>query len=133
VNAERPSFSCLALSGGDLSCLDVFRMRIPADLIVLSACDTGLGRYYEAEGLLGWTRAFLFAGTPRVIVSLWKVDDAATAALMKRFYESWNPKDPAKRKRPSQALLEAQRFVASQPAWSDPFFWAAWQLWGLPD
>ena len=87
VDPERPALSSLALtaSGNDdgfLTSLDVFRMKIPADLVVLSACETGKGKIIEGEGIVGLTRAFMFAGAPRVICSLWKVDDEATKALM---------------------------------------------------
>jgi CHAT domain-containing protein len=60
---------------------------------VLSACETGRGKVVGGEGIVGFTRAFLFAGSSRVLVSLWKVDDEATAALMTKYYELWNPKD----------------------------------------
>jgi len=119
--------SALALTGEPLRCMDIYRMRIPADLVVLSACETGKGKVYKAEGVIGWTRAFLFAGAPRVIVSLWKVDDQATRALMEKFYALWkDSKMPA-----ATALKQAQAHVASQPQWKHPYFWAAWQLWGL--
>jgi CHAT domain-containing protein len=69
----------------------------------------------------------MFAGAPRVLVSLWKVDDAATRALMERFYELWKDgKVPA-----AAALRQAQAYVAKQEKWKHPYFWAAWQLWGL--
>jgi len=132
IDEERPILSALALSpsaedSGFLRCLDIFRMKIPADLVVLSACETGKGKIYKAEGVIGWTRAFLFAGAPRVIVSLWKVDDAATRALMEKFYALWkDSKMPA-----AEALKKAQVFVRSQERWKHPYFWAAWQLWGL--
>jgi len=127
IDPERPALSQLALTGEPLRCLDIYRMKIPADLVVLSACETGKGRIYKAEGVIGWTRAFLFAGAPRVIVSLWKVDDAATRALMEKFYALWkNGKMPA-----ATALKKAQVFVRSQERWKHPYFWAAWQLWGL--
>lgn len=133
VDPEQPMRSSLALtpSGDDdgfLTVLDVFRMKVPADLVALSACETGKGRVYRAEGIVGLTRAFMFAGAPRVLVSSWKVDDAATMALMARFYAGWSAGLSAAR-----ALHEAQRLVAAQEAWHHPKFWAAWSLWGLPD
>ncbi len=133
VDPDQPLLSSLALTpGGDddgfLTALDVFRMKVPADLAVLSACETGKGRFYRAEGIVGLTRAFMFAGAPRVLVSLWKVDDAATLALMTRFYAGWNAGLS-----PARALREAQQLVAAQEAWSHPRFWAAWSLWGLPE
>jgi len=126
--------SSLALTADDradglVTTLDVFRMTIPADLVVLSACETGRGRLFKAEGVVGFTRAFMFAGAPRVIVSLWKVDDDATRALMVKFYELWK----TGRKSTSSALTEAQEYMRSQPKWAHPYYWAAWQLWGLPD
>ncbi|MFI5402073.1 MAG: tetratricopeptide repeat protein [Planctomycetota bacterium] len=128
-DAEQPQLSSLALSGGDfLTVLDVFRAKVPADLVVLSACETAKGKVYRAEGVVGFVRAFMFAGAPRVIVSLWKVDDEATKALMTRFYELWKGGKAC-----ATALREAQRFVAAQEKWKDPKFWAAWQLWGLPE
>jgi CHAT domain-containing protein len=73
----------------------------------------------------------MFAGSPRVLCSLWKVDDEATRALMTKFYELWNPREgdglPA-----AEALRRAQEFVRSQEKWRHPYFWAAWVLWGLP-
>src|SRR5205823_7032225 len=94
VDAERPTLSSLALTqagddDGFLTALEVFQMKVPADLVVLSACETGRGKVYHAEGIVGLTRAFMFAGAPRVVVSLWKVDDDATAALMTKFYEEF--------------------------------------------
>ena len=105
---------------------------IPLTLVVLSACDTARGKVYLAEGVVGFTRAFMFAGSPRVIVSLWKVDDEATRVLMVKFYDLWNPKGRAGLGA-AAALRKAQVHVASQKKWKHPFFWAAWQLWGLPD
>jgi CHAT domain-containing protein len=129
IDPERPALSSLAFTGGFLKCLDVYRMKIPADLVVLSACETAKGKIYKAEGVIGFTRAFLFAGAPRVIVSLWKVDDEATRALMVKFYELWKPGKMAT----ATALKEAQAYVASHEKWKHPYFWAAWQLWGLPN
>ena len=121
-------------------------MRIPADLAVLSACETGKGKVVRGEGILGLTRAFMFAGAPRVICSLWKVDDAATQALMIKFYELWNGEaalseagkaksNGSERKGPgaADALKQAQEYIRSQKKWEHPYYWAAWVLWGLPE
>ncbi|MCC7137531.1 MAG: CHAT domain-containing protein, partial [Planctomycetes bacterium] len=78
------------------------------------------------------TRAFMFAGSPRVLCSLWKVDDAATASLMQKFYELWNPKTGSNGMGTAEALRAAQEHVRSQAKWKHPYYWAAWVLWGLP-
>ncbi len=137
IRTDQPQLSSLALTpsakdDGFLTVLEVFRMKIAADLVVLSACETGKGRVYRAEGIVGFTRAFMMAGAPRVIVSLWKVDDAATKALMVKFYEVWKLGKVAT----ATALKKAQEFVRDHPdhpKWKHPFYWAAWQLWGLPN
>ena len=132
----RPALSSLALApdaedDGFLTALEVLRMDLPCDLVVLSACETGRGKVVRGEGILGLTRAFMFAGAPRVICSLWKVDDEATRALMTRFYARWNPKDGSNRLGAAAALEAAQEFVRSQERWKHPHYWAAWVLWGL--
>ena len=84
---------------------------------------------FRAEGVVGFTRAFMLAGAPRVIVSLWKVDDEATRVLMVKFYELWKAgKVPT-----ATALRKAQEHVRSHEKWKHPYYWAAWQLWGLGD
>ena len=104
-------------------------MHLPADLVVLSGCNTGRGRFVKGEGLVGLMRAFMCAGAPRVTVSLWKVDDEATQALMTRFHQLWHDEG-----RPTAlALRQAQREIASVPKWGHPRYWAAWVLWGLVD
>ena len=87
----------------------------------------------RGEGLLGLTRSVFYAGAPRVICSLWRVDDDATRALMTKFYELWNPKDGTSGLTASEALRQAQAFVRKQEKWKHPKYWAAWVLWGLPD
>ena len=104
---------------------------IPADLVVLSACETGKGKIYRTEGIVGLTRAFMFAGSPRVLCSLWQVDDEATRALMVKFYELWNPKK-GEGIGAAAALKQAQAHVRAQKQWAHPYYWAAWVLWGLP-
>ncbi len=133
MDPDHPTLSALALTtegedDGFLTALDVFRLRIPADLVVLSACDSGVGKIVNAEGVLGLMRAFLFAGAPRVIVSLGRVDDAATVVLMEEFYRQWQAGKPA-----VTALRMAQATVRSHPGWEHPHYWASWVLWGLPD
>jgi hypothetical protein len=138
IDDRRPALSALALTpagadDGFLTVADVMSLRVPADLVVLSACESARGPDLEGEGVFGLTSAFLVAGASRIICSLWKVDDEATRALMLRFYELWNPRDGAPGLPASRALRLAQEFVRSQPRWEHPHFWAAWQLWGLPD
>ncbi len=118
---------------GFLTALEVLRMKVPADVAVLSACVTGKGRYFKLEGLVGLGRSFMIAGVPRVIGSLWNVSDDATLALMRRFHELWNPKDPKiKPLSAAEALSKAQAFVRSKPKWKHEYYWAGWVLWGVP-
>jgi CHAT domain-containing protein len=136
LDTEMPLLTGLVLSHREVLSLDhVYRLRVPADLVVLSACETGKGKLLRGEGVMGLVRAFFFAGAPRVICSLWKVDDEATRALMVEFYELWNP--PSEADRPAlpaaMALKQAQEFVGSHEKWKHPYYWAAWVLWGLPD
>lgn len=72
---------------------DIFNLNLQAELVVLSACKTGLGEEVKGEGLVGLTRGFMYAGSPRVVVSLWSVDDQATSELMKVFYKNMLQKD----------------------------------------
>ncbi len=143
-DAVHPWRGALALTRSDddaddgyLTALELLRMRVPAQLAVLSACVTGKGRAALTGGLSGLPRAFLIAGVPRVVVSLWNVDDEATLALMKQFHALWNPKDPnVPRLSAAEALRRAQAFVrtnAKHPKWAHPYYWAAWVLWGVPD
>jgi CHAT domain-containing protein/Tfp pilus assembly protein PilF len=130
LDTERPELSALVLSqfdrqgrpvDGFLRVNDIYNSRLAADLVVLSACQTGLGKEVRGEGLMGLTRAFMYAGVPRVIVSLWSVDDRATAELMAAFYRSLL----RDHKRPSEALLAAQQEVRKHKEWQSPYYWAA--------
>ncbi len=136
VNPDAADLCALALTpGGDddgfLTAQELMQMRVPTDLAVLSACETGRGQVVSGEGLLGLARSFIHAGAPRIVCSLWKVDDEATKAFMVKFYELWNPKEgdgiP-----PAEALRKAQAHVRAQPKWKAPYYWGAWVLWGLP-
>ena len=108
--------------------LDDPRLTLSADLVVLSACQTGLGNLKEAEGTVGLQRAFLARGARSVLVSLWNVDDRATRLLMERFYSHWL--DRAHPVSKSEALRLAQRDLQRMPAYSHPRYWAAFQLVG---
>lgn len=136
LNEKHPESSGLVLSLYDergqyhpeafLRLSDIYGMSLPADLIVLSACRTGLGKAIRGEGLIGLTRGFMHAGTSRVVASLWKVDDEATAELMKIFYHKML-KDGMS---PAAALRVAQLSLAKEERWSHPYFWAGFVLQG---
>ena len=135
VDPLHPALSSLALTAdaqddGFLTVLDVFRTSIPADLVFLSACETGRGRIVRGEGIVGLVRAFMYAGAPRVVASLWAVDDDATRVLVTAFYEAWKSGSS-----PAAALRKAQTVVrdSRDHDWRHPAYWAAWVLWGLPD
>jgi len=106
---------------------DIYNLNLPADLVVLSACETAIGPEFKSEGLTGLTRGFMYAGAARVVASLWKVDDAATAELMKRFYTYMlDQKLPA-----AEALRRAQLDISTlKEEWRPSFYWAGFVLQG---
>jgi CHAT domain-containing protein/Tfp pilus assembly protein PilF len=105
---------------------DIYDLKLDADLVVLSACQTALGKDVRGEGLIGLTRGFMYAGSKQVLASLWKVDDAATAEFMKRFYRGI-----IKDKLPViTALKRAQTEMKAIPRFKAPFYWAAFSLQG---
>ncbi|MGA2739009.1 MAG: CHAT domain-containing tetratricopeptide repeat protein [Bryobacteraceae bacterium] len=112
---------------GFLRLYEIFNLGLHADLVVLSACRSGLGRYVRGEGVLGLTRAFMYAGAPRIVVAQWNVDDEATAELMRHFYKfQFGPS----RMRPAAALRAAQVAMWEQPHWRSPYFWGAFVFHG---
>lgn len=134
-DSEHPELSGLVLSlvnehgeaqNGFLDLEDIYNLNLPAELVVLSACETGLGKEINGEGLVGLTRGFMHAGAKRVVASLWKTDDAASAALMAEFYTAME-KDQMP---PAAALRQAQIEMLKQPRWADPYYWAGFQLQG---
>ncbi len=138
VNGEYPELSGIALSmvdergqpvDGFFRLNHIYNLKLNADLVVLSACQTALGAQVRGEGLVGLSRGLMYAGAARVVASLWKVDDQATAELMRVFYEAHL--GPAKLA-PAAALRHAQNWMRRQPRWADPYFWAAWILHGDP-
>ena len=112
---------------GSLLAPEFFSLKLPAtELAVLSACQTGLGKEVSGEGLIGLTRGLMYAGAPRVVVSLWSVSDQATAELMKAFYQGVL----TRKQRPAAALRAAQLTLWKQKQWQSPYYWAAFTLQG---
>ncbi|MGH9768037.1 MAG: CHAT domain-containing tetratricopeptide repeat protein [Blastocatellia bacterium] len=135
LNSEYPELSGLVLSlvdengaaqDGFLRMNEIYNLRLPVDVVVLSACQTALGKEIRGEGLVGLTRGFMYAGAERVVASLWQVDDLATAELMKRFYRGML-KDGM---RPAAALRAAQLEMMRQNRWTSPYFWAGFTMQG---
>jgi CHAT domain-containing protein len=145
LNSRHPELSGLVLSlvdsqgnpkkDGFLLAHEIRNLDLRAQLVVLSACQTGLGSEVRGEGLVGLTHSFMSAGTPRIVVSLWNVNDQATAELMTRFYRGMIEKGLP----PSSALRCAQLSIREQPEWRSPFYWAPfifigeWQIGTRPD
>ncbi len=138
VDYEDPELSGLVFSlverngqpqEGFLRLHAIYKLKLSANLVVLSACNTGLGKEIKGEGLIGLTRGFMYAGAGGVAASLWKVDDDATAALMTRFYEGMFRKGLT----PSAAMREAQIWMWQQQRWQAPYFWAAFIIQGRYD
>jgi CHAT domain-containing protein len=135
LNGARPELSGIVFSlvdprgrevPGYLSTADAFNMTLPVDLVVLSGCQTALGRDVRGEGLVGLVRGLMYAGARAVVASLWKVDDAATAEFMRRFYSAMLRDGLA----PASALRRTQVEMSRSSLWSDPVYWAAFVLQG---
>lgn len=97
------------------------------DLVVLSACESGIGKRFNGDEVVGVARAFFYAGSPAVVATLWRVEDTATELLMEKFYKRLRRGDS-----PAEALRSAQRWVSRQRGWQHPFYWAAFTLSGDP-
>ena len=135
LNAERPQFTGVVLSlvgnregaDGFLRADEVYNLRLGSPLVMLSACESGLGREKRGEGVMGLTRAFMYAGAPAVGVTLWSVSDRATVDLMASFYRSFlGPQANA----PSASLNDARRALLARRETSAPYFWAPFVLVG---
>jgi CHAT domain-containing protein/Tfp pilus assembly protein PilF len=112
---------------GFLQLHDIYNLRLPVDLVVLSACRTGIGKQVRGEGLIGLTQGFMYAGAGGVVASLWKVDDEATAALMERFYSHL-----IKERMSAAAALKAAKvdIMRQREQWRTPYYWAGFVLQG---
>jgi CHAT domain-containing protein len=135
INNHHPDLSGIVLSlvdekgrpqNGFLRLYDIYNLKLNADLVVLSACQTALGKDVKGEGLMGLTRGFMYAGAPRVVASYWRIDDRATADIMKRFYSAML-KDGL---RPAAALRAAQVSMLQDKRWQSPHYWAAFTVQG---
>lgn len=135
LNPVQPELSGLVLSlfndqgkeqSGYLTANHIYNLRLNADLVVLSACQTGLGKQVKGEGILGLTRAFMFAGTKRIIFSLWNVNDKSTTDLMTKFYNAIKNDGLT----PAAALRKAQIDMWKDKKWHAPYYWAAFQIQG---
>ena len=111
---------------GFLRTHDIYNLDLPAEMVVLSACQTALGKDVTGEGLDGLTRAFSYAGARRLVVSLWAVNDKATATLMQRFYTEMLRNN----KTPAAALRAAQIEMLRTRQWQSPYYWAAFVMEG---
>lgn len=135
INGQHPELSGIILSmlnehrgreNGFLQLHDIYKLDLSADLIVLSACRTGLGEEIRGEGLVGLTQGFLHVGAKSVVASLWQVDDRATAELMRNFYRGMFDEGLP----PAAALREAKKALWREPRWRAPYYWAAFVLQG---
>ncbi len=134
ANWDYPGQSFIALSNkkspkkldNNLTQSEISKWDLSAELVVLSACDTALGKHIEGEGPLGLSRAFIEAGAKRVIASLWPIDDEASAELMKNFYHNLYKKNQT----PIDALANAQRTLKTNGKWSHPYYWSGFNFIG---
>jgi CHAT domain-containing protein len=135
IDSQHPELSGILLSfvnagggqeNGFLQLHDIYNLRLSADLVVLSSCSTALGKEMRGEGVVGLTRGFMYAGADGVVATLWKVDDKASAELMKHFYGAMLRDGLA----PAAALKAAKEKLWRQGRWRSPFYWAAFVLQG---
>ena len=127
LDGELPSYSKLLLAKGDLHAYEIYRRKLPRTrLVVLSSCQSGAERYYDGEGMASLARAFLSAGVPLVVASLWPVDSKATEKLMVSFHRERAQGSTA------EALAKAQREMLQDPEnrYRSPYYWAAFALNG---
>jgi CHAT domain-containing protein/Tfp pilus assembly protein PilF len=135
MDFDHPELSGIVLSmidengqpqDGYLRLHEIYNLNLPAELVVLSACQTGVGKEIRGEGLIALTRGFMYAGAARVVASLWKVDDAATSELMAEFYSQMF----TNKLKPAAALRAAQIKMSQQKRWQSPYYWAGFFLQG---
>ena len=130
--ADAPDFSYLQLADGQLNTVDVFNLDLPAELVTLSGCETGLVTIGGGDELLGLSRGFLYAGARSLLISLWLVEDASTAQLMAAFYRGvlGGQSRAGALRNAQRALLTAAREGSRPSGWAHPYFWAPFRLLG---
>jgi tetratricopeptide (TPR) repeat protein len=135
VDRRRPELSGIVLSpppgagrsqDGVLRVNDIYNLDMPVSLVVLSGCETAAGRGLDSEGVFSLARAFFYAGTTRVVASLWPVDDRATAAFMSEFYRALLIEHTSA----AGAIRSAQRRLAGDSRWASPYYWAGFVIQG---
>jgi CHAT domain-containing protein len=136
VNTSKPELSGILLAqdttlkeDGILYSGEIYNLKLNADLTVLSACETGLGKLIKGEGLIGLTRALLYAGTKNIIVSLWKVADDSTSDLMIDFYKNLLEAKQEKQEF-SEVLRQAKLNMINEGKYAHPFYWSPFILIG---
>jgi len=135
IDSRTPALSGLMLSrvgesgeplDGFLGLRDIYNLRLGADLVVLSGCETALGKEVRGEGLVGLTQGFLYTGARQVVASLWRIEDRATAELMSRFYRGLLVEG----RPPAMALRLAQLAIREDKRWRSPYYWSGFVLQG---
>jgi len=141
LNSEHPELSGILLSlvdeqgkqqNGFMQMHQIYNLHLPTEMVVLSACETGIGKKMRGEGLNGISRGFMYAGASRVVASLWKVNDDSTSQLMKYFYQNLHLGENRDfgHLRPAAALRAAQLEMMKHRIWRHPYFWAAFVIQG---
>jgi CHAT domain-containing protein len=135
LDLDHPELSGIVLSmvdekgepqDGYLRLYEIYNLNLPAELVVLSACQTGVGKQIKGEGLIALTRGFMYAGAKSVVASLWQVDDVATSELMAEFYKQMF----TNKLKPAAALQAAQLKISKDKRWRSPYYWAGFFLQG---
>ena len=135
LDSQHPELSGLVLSlvdeqgnpqNGFMTLDDIYNLEWPVDMVVLSACETGLGQEVRGEGLIGLIQGFMYAGANRVVATLWSVDDAATAAFMRDFYKAMLQQNLP----PAAALRKTQVQMWKQKRWNNPYYWGGFTIQG---
>jgi CHAT domain-containing protein len=128
-NSNTPLLSCLRLSAGNgedgrLETREIFTLNLDAYLITLSACNTAIGKLTKGDDVVGLTRAFIFAGTPSILGTIWSVNDESTSIFMNHFYGNLREMDKLK------SLQQAQIAMIRSEKYRHPYHWAGFQLIG---